>query len=183
MWWSRALLVLVLAALGPAGCGFQPLHARSQQPDGLAAELAGVRVLPIKDRLGQQLRNDLVHRLTPKGEPADPRFTLDVRLAQSFEGLAERRDGKASIGNSVLFAHVNLQDAESGAALASYSMRSSVTFRFLGPGYGSVAMERDAEAKAVSDLAERVAAQAAAVIAGHKAGPGTTSFAPHVDER
>ena len=64
MWWSRALLLFAVLALGPTGCGFRPMYGVPSGPaSSVDANLAAIRVGPIKDRIGQQLRNALVQRL------------------------------------------------------------------------------------------------------------------------
>lgn len=170
MWWSRALLVCSLVALGPVGCGFQPLYGRSQQSSPAAAELAGVRVLGIEDRLGQQLRNALIDRLTPGGEPGAPSYHLRVKVDEQIEGLTASQSGHATLARLFVNATYVLSRAEAeGGAVATGSARSMVSFRMLGPRYGSVATERDAEERAVSDLAEDIRSQLAAKLVGAKA--------------
>lgn len=174
MWWSRALLVVCLLALGPAGCGFRPLYAR---PDAAAvspasAELAAIRVAGIEDRTGQQLRNALVQRLTPGGEPARARYVLTVTVSQSMEGLAAARDGNATIGRMQMVANFKLGEIDSDRALFGGSSRSLATFRMLGPRYGTVAIERDAEERALADLAEDIRSRLAVFFAERRAAGG-----------
>lgn len=173
MWWSRALLVCSVLALGPSGCGFQPIYGRSQASAPVAAELAGVRVGNIPDRLGQQLRNVLIDRITPSGQPGTPRYILDIKLTELVEGLASSTSGHATISRLSLTAAYVLRDAQNdGYVVANGSSRSLVSMRMLGPRYGSVATERDAEERAISDLAEDIRSQLAARFAnGSAAGP------------
>lgn len=175
MWWSRALLVAALLALGPAGCGFQPLYGRSPDRKGIGDELASVRVLNIEDRLGQQLRNALVERVSPRGEPPDPRYLLAVKLSQATSGLGVQRDATASLARMDVSATFTLSDGE--RAIFSGTATSVVSFNLLGPRYGSVAVERDAEARAVNDLAEEIRNQVAVFLtnpAGMPRRPVTT---------
>ena len=97
MWWSRrCLLGAALAALAPVtlalgGCGFRPLYGgRGRDPGAVA--LAAVAVEPISDRLGQILRNDLAERLSPLGEPINPRYRLKAELHESSGALAIQSD-------------------------------------------------------------------------------------------
>ena len=79
MWWSRRFAATVLLAL-LAGCGFEPLYGLSGRSEpSVVAALAGVHVAPIPDRIGQQLRNDLLHRLTPGGTSAKPDIELSAQ--------------------------------------------------------------------------------------------------------
>ncbi len=159
MWWSRLILVMGVLALGPAGCGFRPLYG---QPDGTpqsptSADLAQIRVAGIADRTGQLLRTQLVHRLSPQGEPANPRFVLDVEVAEDLSGIAESNDGKTTIGRMTLRARYILRDAISGKPVTQAESRSYGTFRYLGPRYGSVVSERSTEESALSEIAADIA--------------------------
>lgn len=157
MWWSRALIVLVLVALGPAGCGFRPLYSHSDGADSTAsADLAAIRVLGIENRAGQQLRNSLVKRLSPLGEPARPRYVLEVKISETLSGQAESRDGKSTVGRMQLDCTYSLTDAETGKLLKAGTARSFASMRYLGPRYASVAAERDTEERLLSDTADEI---------------------------
>lgn len=157
MWWSRALIVLVLVALGPVGCGFQPLYGRTDGADTVAAaDLAAIRVLGIENRAGQQLRNGLIQRLTPLGEPGNPRYVLNVKMTETLEGQAESSDGKSTVGRMTLNCTYALSDVETGRLIKAGSARSLASMRYLGPRYASVAAERDTEQRVITDMAEEI---------------------------
>lgn len=170
MWWSRALVVLVLVALGPVGCGFRPLYGRTDSSDSAAAaDLAAIRVLGIDNRAGQQLRNNLVQRLTPLGEPAAPRYVLDVKMTETLEGQAESSDGKSTVGRMTLRTNYILSNLETGQVLKSGTTRSLASMRYLGPRYASVAAERDTEQRVITDMAEEIRSILAAYFASSRA--------------
>lgn len=172
MWWSKALLVVVLLALGPVGCGFRPLYAKpgdGAAASPAAAELATIRVAGIDDRIGQQLRNGLVQRLTPGGEPADVGYQLIVKVSQANEGLAATNDGHVTLSRMMLIANYVLSDRK-GLPVKFGTSRSIATFRTLGPRYGTIAVERDTEERVVSELAEDIRSQLAVFFAGRANG-------------
>ena len=160
MWWSRALVCLMVLALGPAGCGFQPIYAkpRTAESSAMATQLASVRVKGIDDRLGQQVRNSLVESLSPRGEPARPDYILSVRLSQSSGGFASSKDGNATIERMSVTATYDLSEAVSGRAVYSGQASSFTSFRYIGPRYASTAAERDSEVSAASEIATSIRA-------------------------
>lgn len=174
MWWSRAALVVGLLVLGPAGCGFQPMYARPdpQNASPVVAELAGIRVLGIQDRQGQILRNALVSRMNPLGEPGRSTYSLSVQLTQNQENLAERSDGKASLGRMFITATFSLTESQKEKPIFSGTSRSVVSYRLLDPTYGSTAVERDAENRALGDVAEDIRSQLASYFANGKRSRG-----------
>ncbi len=171
MLWSRAVLVAVVLALGPMGCGFQPLYSQRGAEGGreVVPELAAIRITRIIDRNGQMLRNDLLERLTPKGEPSKPLYTLTVTLSEGMTGLGQQKNSYASLGEMQVIATFTLSRVTPpGVETASWAMnstaRSVVSVNYLGPAYGSVAVERDAEERALADVAESIRDQVAAAL-------------------
>lgn len=157
MWWSRPLLVLVLLALGPAGCGFKPLYGRGDASTApVAQELASVRISGIEDRMGQQMRNRLVLALNPRGEPASARYSLEVTLSESLSGLAESSDGKSTVGRMLIYATYRLTDLQTGKVVHSHQAQAAGTYRYLGPRYASVVSERDTEESVLGGLADDI---------------------------
>ena len=174
MWWSKVALMVGLLALGPMGCGFAPMYAKSQsQSNPVISELAGIRVAGIEERSGQILRNALVQRINPLGEPAHSVHNLKVKLTSTQENLAERGDGKATLGRTFISADFELVDYQNEKPLFSGKSRSIVSYRLLGPRYGSTAVERDAEERALTDLAEDIRAQVATYFANGRRTRGT----------
>ncbi|OAN49265.1 hypothetical protein A6A04_03885 [Paramagnetospirillum marisnigri] len=175
MWWSRVAFVIALLALGPVGCGFSPIYGKRGDADSpVSADLAQIRIQPIKDRLGQQLRNALVQRLTPQGEPGAPRFNLAVDVTSSASDMGYRRDSFATLGSLTMNASISLSG--DGVSLASGQVKTVVYFDYLGPRYASVAMERDAEERAVAQLADDIRSQVAVAIAAYRANPKDPRF-------
>jgi hypothetical protein len=46
------------------GCGFQPIFGTGVNPE-ISSEIRYIEISPISDQIGQQLRNHLVHNITP----------------------------------------------------------------------------------------------------------------------
>lgn len=156
MWWSRALLLLAVMALGPAACGFQPLYG--ERENHVVAGLSSVHVNSIEDRIGQQLRNNLVERMQPKGPT---KYRLSATLDESAMGLGQRRDATATVGRLSMSATYTLTDAVTGDAVLAGRAESVVSFNFLGPRYASVAAERDSQERALADLADQITGRVA----------------------
>src|SRR5690242_7641602 len=79
MWWCRAAgAALLLLAL--AGCGFRPLYGTRAADPYVGPEMGGIYISPLPDRDGQLVRNALLDRIDPKGEPQQPRYRLDIKL-------------------------------------------------------------------------------------------------------
>ena len=175
MWWSRATLLVALLALGPTGCGFAPMYAKSGgEKAGINTDLAAIRIAPIKDRLGQQLRNALVQRITPQGEPGDYRYILTIVLMESTADLGYRRDSFATLGNLTISANVALSG--NGVVILANTATTVVSFDYLGPRYASLVGERDAEDRAVVQLADQIRSNVATAITHYKTNPNDPRY-------
>ncbi|MBR5154115.1 MAG: hypothetical protein IKW58_00130 [Alphaproteobacteria bacterium] len=81
--------IALLVCLGVlSGCGFEPLYVEKKSANdwyydgefdtGIREEMANIKVELIQDRIGQLVRNDLLDKLTPKGQPKSPKYYLSV---------------------------------------------------------------------------------------------------------
>jgi LPS-assembly lipoprotein len=70
----------MLAVAGLAGCGFQPVYGTQGTTYAAQEVVAQIEIAPIKDRVGQQLRNELIRLLTPGGEPANANYLMTINL-------------------------------------------------------------------------------------------------------
>jgi LPS-assembly lipoprotein len=125
--------------------------------------MAAVQVGVIKDRVGQKLRDILVERMTPRGEPLEPRYNLSVKLTESMISLGYQRDTTATLGEMRASAVFILTSVDQKISISGQS-QATVSVDYLGPRYGSVAAERDAEDRAVSQLADGIVTQIAAFL-------------------
>ena len=158
MWWSRTLLCLMVLALGPVGCGFQPIYARSggAAASPMADHLASVRVAAIPERQGQLLRNSLVTSLSPRGEPASSRYVLTVELRESNKGLATSKDGTSTVGEISTQADFRLSDSRTGKTVYSGRTRALSGYRYLGPRYASTVSERESQMDSLTEIAAQI---------------------------
>ncbi|TAN59180.1 MAG: hypothetical protein EPN26_00405, partial [Rhodospirillales bacterium] len=162
MWWfNPRKLVVPLLLLLLAGCGFHPLHATDGKRSPTVPELASVKVLSIADRSGQLVRNALLDRLTPKGEPEKPRYILKVTLNEGRQGLGILKDETASRANYLLSAGFVLYEAK-GRVVYSGSANSQASFNILDEHYASTSSEKNARDRTAVEVAEAIHVQLSA---------------------
>ena len=97
------VLGVVFCCLFLASCGFEPLYAHREEKsswyfggkfdNSVTTEMEQIKVEPIADRFGQQVRNELLDLMTPRGMPAKPKYRLFVQLkSKNVIQQALRRD-------------------------------------------------------------------------------------------
>jgi LPS-assembly lipoprotein len=156
MSWSRIYLAGALLLL--AGCGFEPLHGKK---DGYwsVPEMAAIKVAAIEDRNGQLLRNELLDRLTPTGQPNRSQYLLRVISKESSTSLGIRKDATASRANLLVNASYTLEEA--GRVITSGTANSSVSYDVLDAKFATTVAELNASKRAAQELAEVIAAHIA----------------------
>ncbi len=112
--------------------------------------------MPIADRIGQQLHNLLLDKLTPLGPPAAERYVLRVTLSESLQSLAVRKDDVATRANLILRASFTLVRAQDDFTLLSNSAISANSYNFLREEFATLSAENDARARAVRELSDEI---------------------------
>ena len=154
MSWLRLVSSAVIAVAFATGCGFQPLHAPSAGAS--APDMGKIRIAPISDRVGQQLHNLLLDKLTPSGPPKAPRYVLHVKLGESLQNLAVRKDDVATRANLVMSASFSLVRVGDGKVLLSNSATSANSYNILRQEFGTLSAENNARARAVRELSDQI---------------------------
>jgi len=166
MSWSRTTLALA-ALLALAGCGWQPLYGQVHDANGNAVggnagpRLATVHVLPIADRTGQNLYNELRDRINPQGVPATPQYDLVIKLAEHTTQLLILQDQTASRTNLTLNAAFTLYQRGSDKPVLKGTSRSTTTYDLLNDEYATVQAMNDARRRGAQSLADDIATQLA----------------------
>lgn len=148
-------------AMGLAGCGFQPLYSDRPAGGSIAGDIAAVRIAPIPDRIGQILRNELIDRLNPSGEPADARFSLEARVAVTKLQLGIRKDETATRTSLRFRSTFRLRDAGSGAVVYSSRAGTVTSYNIVDSEYATLASERAARRRGLILIADRIALRVA----------------------
>ena len=155
MWSSRRGVFAALALLLGA-CGFQPLYGEHGGGETVAA-MGGIAISPIPDRIGSVIRNRLLDRMTPKGEPGEPRYVLDITLKARREGIGVQRDASVSRVNLWVTADFRLLDRQASRAPVLVGSTTSIAaFNVLRADYANVVAERDAEDRVAGEIGDDI---------------------------
>ncbi|MBL6959299.1 MAG: hypothetical protein ISR52_09985, partial [Rhodospirillales bacterium] len=154
MSWSKAI-VLSLSLSLVSGCGFRPLHG-TQLGATATAELAAIEIKPIADRLGQQLHNNLIDMLTPRGHPQEPRYILTVSVTSSVQGLAVRKSALATRANVRLAATFSLRRKGTAEPLMGGTSLIVSSYNVIDSDFASLKAEEGVKKRGVEQLADDI---------------------------
>ena len=119
---------------------------------------SAIYVEPISERVGYELRNDLLDLLDATGDAGGARYRLKLYVTELEEPVVFQPNTSITRYNYTLTAHYDLvardatQPVKSGdvTAFAAYNVAASPYL------YSTVAAQRDAKNRAANDIAERI---------------------------
>ncbi|EKE78512.1 MULTISPECIES: LPS assembly lipoprotein LptE [Oceanibaculum] len=149
-----AALSLLAAALLLTACGFRPLYGERAHSASAVQHMAAIEIVPIPDRVGQELQNQLRVRLNPRGGAATTKYRLATRLNEIRTDLAIRDDASATLANLQLIANYTLQDAATNAVLYSGQSRFTASYNLVRSQFANLVAEDDARNRAVEAISD-----------------------------
>ncbi len=168
MWFARISLSIAVLLI-TAACGFRPLYAPSATGD-VVKGLANIRIISIKDRIGQNLHNQLLDLLNPVGPPAKPDYVLRIKLTESKERFAVRKSAFATRANLLVNAKFRLNAVKKGVEdtgdPAFYGTSVGISsYNILDSSFATVMAEKNARKLAVRGIAQDIRTRIAVFIA------------------
>lgn len=163
MWWRERLREIIFAGLAVAtlgllsACGFQPLYGRAGPGEVRTRDhLASVRIAPLPDRVGQQLHNLLRDRINPKGQPANPNYTLRIKVTESLKELGIRKDETATRASLTVLADFELIDTQTSERVFDGRSRSFNSYNILESQFATLFSENDARDRALREISNDI---------------------------
>lgn len=162
---KAAALLALLALPLLSGCGFRPLYAVPGMPAGsMKAALRSVYVEPVPERLGYQLRNQVIDLIDGQSESGGARYRLKMMLATKSEAIGIQ--SQTTTGgitqtaitryNDKLTVTYELTDAKSGVVLTKGVETGLSAYNVLSSPYATLAVQQDADRRAAEDIADRI---------------------------
>lgn len=168
----RAILAVALVAaatLGLSGCQVRPLYAEG----GAAAasgpvvdELRSIAVEVQKDRVAQELMNQLIFALRGGAALTNPRYTLDLIVTSRSDELAIQERVEVPTANLItITATYTLLENATRRVVTSGTVYQSASYDFSSQRFANLRAQRDAEDRAARTVAQDIRTRLAAVLA------------------
>lgn len=157
-------LVLIVGLL--SACGFEPLYVQNKRSSAwyyggefdtsISTEMSQIKVGTIADRFGQQVRNNLLDLLTPKGTPKKAKYRLEVELlSKEVTQQALRRDITATSERVVY--RVGYKLLEGHEVLVSGDSVAYVSYDILANPYSTTTAQKKTETDAAKIISDDIA--------------------------
>jgi LPS-assembly lipoprotein len=156
---SRRIALALAATVLLAGCGFHPMYGGGSDDAVADAALAGIRVEPIPNRIGQLVANELRDSFNPRGAAVPARYNLKVIVSAANSDLAIRTDGTASRELYVATANFSLLPIDGHGPGLGGSARSNNSYDIGENEYSVVVANDDAQTRAARDIAQQISLQ------------------------
>ena len=149
------LIKTLLACLVVSGCGFDPIYGNRGQTR-VNDEFSYVSVASIKNRIGQKLRNNLLHQLQITGRLKEKKYNLIVELDESTQSLAVRKSAFATRANLKVTAQYVLVSAKGSKTLLKSSEHATVSYNIYNSEFATLIARRDAHERAIRSLSKDI---------------------------
>ena len=159
------ILAAIPVCLLLGGCGFHPLYAIPDMPKGaMQASLQSIYVEPVPDRVGYDLRNQLIDLIDGQGEPAGARYRLRITLSTKSEAIGVQSQttpgGVTQTAitryNDKITAEYELFDAKTNAVVTRGVETGLTAYNVLASPYATLTVQQDADRRAAEDIADRI---------------------------
>jgi len=164
-WRPLALAIVGGALMAVAACTVEPLYMAAPAPSSasptgsIGSDLSTIAVTPVGDRVGQQVRNQLIFLFGGgKGQPANPRYSLTLGVTATSEPTANiqiNNDNEPTAAILTAYASYVLADA-SGKVFSRGSRQFQSSYDVPRQEFAAVRARIDAEDRAARELAELV---------------------------
>ncbi|HXE16603.1 MAG TPA: hypothetical protein VN632_05210 [Stellaceae bacterium] len=151
----RALIALLLLTPLLAGCGFEPLYGSHRH--AMEADLASVKILSIREHVGQLLKWQLEREFNPDGATVTPRYALHVALALKRDFLAIEPNNVAPRASISAAADMALTTLDNKTILYRGKIQSIADYNIGTDAYAAEIDKSNAEKRVVEDIGEQIA--------------------------
>jgi LPS-assembly lipoprotein len=149
------LLASLLFALFLSGCGFNSLYG-SNKSVGSSGQLATIKIDQIKDRVGQQLRNELLDLLTPLGVPRKPQYILNVTVQEGKRAFGFEKNAFTTRVDLSLLGSFSLTSFVTGQELTKGNIEAISSYDSVSSDFATLSAEKNARERCVLLITEDI---------------------------
>ncbi|MBN9024260.1 MULTISPECIES: LPS assembly lipoprotein LptE [Kaistia] len=161
------LAALALGVLA-AGCTVQPIYMPIASGPNVAADLSAIQVEDVSDRVGQEVRNNLIFGFTGGGNPAPPRYELTMRVTSADARLGFERDETAPAYSVTVTVAYQLKEIATGKVILRSINRGVASYDRSNQAFANQRAQIDAQNRAAQSVADDIQLRLAAALATGK---------------
>jgi len=151
----RKLAAFLFLALPLGGCGFHPLYGDTGATAGTADKLARIYVEPIPDKIGYELRNEMIDLFDSSAHLSQDSYRLRVTMTTKAQGVAIQNDAAITRYNDTLDVTYVLTDRD-GKLITKGTESGIAAYNVVASPYATLVAQQDAEKRTAQDIAYRI---------------------------
>ncbi|MCA3561722.1 MAG: hypothetical protein IOC82_11915 [Aestuariivirga sp.] len=157
-------ILLTVAALALAGCGYRPMYASSAGNPGVAGSLMAISIPEASDRTGQLIRNELISSMqTGKGE--EERYLLNLTTTLADNEVIQNKQPNVTRQAILITTNYELVDRTTGKVVTKGTTFSRVPYDVVRQPFADLQAQRDATERAAREVGGDVRTRLAAFFA------------------
>ena len=157
MLWYKIITSVFLCFL-ITGCGFSPVYVKNNK-SLFNTQFRYIKIDPIQDRVGQQLRNELVKILHPTGAASPLKYSLSTTISIAKQALAIKKSELATRSNLIVRANFTLTENESKTSITAGNSKIITSYNILEQVYATKVAEQNAQIRAISEISRDIASK------------------------
>ncbi|WP_421725635.1 LPS assembly lipoprotein LptE [Bauldia sp.] len=166
---SRRAGIRGLAAALVAGmlgaCTVQPLYGPAAGGGTVQSTLTRIAIAPVKDRVSQQVRNNVLFQLTGGKTVGDPLYRMKLTVTSREVGLGITNIDSSPVFSVRLAATYEVTNIASGEQLVRGTARTSASYNRSNQAFANTRAKIDAENRAAAEAAREISTRVAAAVA------------------
>jgi LPS-assembly lipoprotein len=162
---AAGTIAILGLAFGLAGCGFHPLYATAH--GSMKTDMGSIYVEPVPDRLGYELRNQLLDLLDARARAAGAAYRLHLTLSEKSDAIGVQSQivgsGTQAITqtaitryNDTLIVNYELVDTKTNDVVTRGTETGLSAYNVLSSPYATLASQQAAAKNAADDIADRI---------------------------
>ena len=153
-------ILLMVAALALAGCGYQPMYGSSATNPGVAGSLAAISIPEPTDRPGQLIRNELISSMQAgKGEE---KYLLNLTTTVADNGVIQKKQPAVTREAILITTNYELIDRNTGKVVTKGTTFARVPYDVIRQPFADLQAQKDATERAAREVGADIRTRLAA---------------------
>jgi LPS-assembly lipoprotein len=153
-------ILLMVAALVLAGCGYRPMYGSSATNPGVAGSLAAISIPEPTDRPGQLIRNELISSMQAgKGEE---KYLLNLTTTVADNGVIQKKQPAVTREAILITTNYELIDRATGKVVTKGTTFARVPYDVIRQPFADMQAQKDATERAAREVGADIRTRLAA---------------------
>ena len=157
-------ILLTVAALALAGCGYRPMYGSSATNPGVASTLSSISIPEAADRPGQLVRNELISSMQT-GKGTEDKYVLNLTTTLADNGVIQKKQPAVTRQAILITTTFELVDRSTGKVVNQGTSFARVPYDVIRQPFADLQAQKDATERAAREVGADIRTRLAAYFA------------------